>query len=92
MNGLAGKEKRTLRSRGQTLNACVSLGCEGIDEEVVALIERELERSELIKVRLYDETGRQRKETAGRLAEETGSEVVGITGRSVLLFRKAKGC
>lgn len=89
MSELSGKDKRALRSRGQTLEACVSLGHQGMSEKILALIAVEFEQSELIKVRLGDETGRDRKEAAKLLAEKTGSEVAGVTGRSVLLFKES---
>ena len=90
MSSLGGKDKRALRSRGQTLEACVSLGHDGLTELALARIAKEFAQAELIKVRLGHETGRERKDMAQLLAEKTGSEVAGVTGRSVLLYKCAE--
>ena len=84
---LTGKQKRHLRSLGQRLPDAVTIGKAGLTDAVAQTIGEVFAVRELIKVRLKDERGAQRKTAAADLAKATGSQCVGITGRTVLLYR-----
>lgn len=87
MELLTGKQKRVLRSRGQTLDAITMIGKQGLNESSIAHLQRLLEGYELIKVRLLDIQGAERKILAQELAKATNTECVGVVGKTVLLFR-----
>ena len=87
MISLSGKQKRYLRGLGQRLDAVCIIGKAGATDEIVRNISQLLAERELVKVRLTSEHGRERKITAARLAEATGSNCVGVVGRTVLLYR-----
>ncbi len=86
-SSLIGKQRRHLRSLGQRLPDSVTLGKAGLTDAVAQTISELLAGRELIKIRLKDERGAQRKVAAADLAKATGSQCVGITGRTVLLYR-----
>ena len=86
MADLTGKQKRRLRGAGQQLIPAVLLGKSGLTEGVVARIQACLEGRELIKVRLPGESP-DRKAIAKELARSVEATCVGLTGRSVLLYR-----
>ena len=87
---LKGKDRRALRGRGQTLEPIATIGRNGLTDEVVKNIERHFKTTDLLKVRLSEGTGKARKLAAAELAEALDAELAGVTGRSVLLYRKLK--
>lgn len=88
MVSLTGKQKRRLRSLGQRLNADVAVGRAGETESLLAHLQRLLDERELVKVRLGEEnTGRDRKQAADKLAAEVRAACVGVVGRTALLYR-----
>jgi RNA-binding protein len=88
MPTLTGKEKPKLRAKGQRLTAMCSLGKTGLTDAVIAQIDALLARHKLIKIRLADEQGAARTEAATRIADATQSALVGVVGKTVLLFRE----
>ena len=91
---LTGKQKRLLRSLGQSLSPAVHVGKAGIALHTVATVAEALGRLELVKVRLPAcLSGRpagsrtDRRAAADQLAEATGSACAGVVGRTVLLYR-----
>ncbi len=87
MENLTGKEKRSLRGMGQQLKASVIIGKAGINPSVLEHIDIQFTKNELIKIRLADQHGSQRKEAAAEIAAATNSTCVGITGKTLLLYR-----
>jgi RNA-binding protein len=87
MSGLTGKAVRELRSRGQLLRPSVTIGQAGLTSAVLAEIESALQANGLIKVKLGELTGKARKHFASRLADTAGAQLIGVTGRTALLFR-----
>lgn len=87
MSELSGKAVGELRSRGQLLRPSVTIGQAGLTSAVLAEIESALQANGLIKIKLGELTGKARKHFAARLASTAGAELVGVTGRTALLFR-----
>lgn len=87
MEILTGKEKRSLRGMGQRLKASVIIGKAGVNPSVLEHIDIQFTKNELIKIRLTEQHGAQRKETAAEIASATNSTCVGITGKTLLLYR-----
>ena len=89
MENLTGKEKRSLRGMGQRLKASVIIGKAGLNPSVVEHIDLQFTNNELVKIRLTDQYGAQRKETAAKISAATNSTCIGITGKTILLHRPA---
>jgi RNA-binding protein len=86
---LTGKQRRKLRALGHHLDPVVQVGQSGVTPGVVAATEQALADHELIKVKVADGP-EDRHEAAEHLAQETGSEIAQVLGRTVLLFKKRK--
>ena len=84
---LTGKQRRALRALGHHLEPVVLVGQAGITEGVIGAIQQALQDHELIKVKI---TPDERKESAAELATASGSELVQVLGRSVLLYKPRK--
>jgi RNA-binding protein len=84
---LTGKHRHFLRGLGHGLKPVVQIGRGGIDEGLVAAVERALVDHELIKVRLGDNAEVDRHDAADAIAKQTKSHVAQVLGHIVLLYR-----
>ena len=84
---LSGRQKRHLRAIGHHLDPIVQVGKDGITEGLLAATDQTLLRHELIKVRLSEAAGDDRRAVAAAIAEATGAEVAQVLGRTFLLYR-----
>lgn len=87
MLALTGKQIRFLRGRGHHLNPVVMIGKEDIGASLVASLEEALQHHELIKVKIQEGCLLDRKDVAEIISSKTGSAVVQILGRTILLYR-----
>jgi RNA-binding protein len=84
---LTGKQRRQLRAQAHKLKAIVQIGKGGIDDGLVAALDRALTDHELVKVKVGEGAGIDRHSAADQLAAKTNSEVAQVLGNVVLLFR-----
>lgn len=76
-----------LRKLANPLNATVTLGKNGLTEQLLAKIDQELNAHELIKVR-YLEYKDLKQSLTTTIVEETGADLVGLIGNVAILFRQ----
>jgi RNA-binding protein len=84
---LTGKQRRHLRALGHELRPIVQVGKDGIDDGLVAAVDRALEDHELVKVKVGEGANLERHDAADELARRTRSEVAQVLGNIVLLYR-----
>lgn len=84
---LSGKQRRHLRALGHELHPLVQIGKGGIDDGVVAAVDRALVDHELVKIRLGENAGVDRQDAADQLATRTSAQVAQVLGNVVLLYR-----
>jgi RNA-binding protein len=87
---LSGKQRRHLRGLGHDLHAVAQIGQNGLSEALVKKVAEELDHHELIKVKIGQGAVESIKETGTALAEQTGSHLTQVIGRTVLLYRMRK--
>jgi RNA-binding protein len=85
---LNGKQRRFLRGLGHHLEPVVQVGKDGISEGLVAALDTALHTHELIKVKLGEAAGADRRAIGAALAESGVAELVQVLGRTVLLYRR----
>lgn len=85
---LNGKQRRFLRGLGHHLEPVVLVGKEGVSEGLVGALDTALTTHELIKVKLGESAGSDRRAMAAALAEASGAELVQVLGRTLLLYRR----
>jgi len=66
----------------------VQVGKEGISEGLVAALDVALDTHELIKVKLGESAGADRRALGAAVAEAAGGELVQVLGRTVLVYRR----
>ena len=85
---LNSKQKKFLKGLGHTLSPVVAIGKDGLNEKIVTATVLELSRHELIKVKIGKSSSASKQETATFLSAGSGSSLVQIIGKTILLYKK----
>ena len=86
--GLTGKDRRYLRSLGNQMRPAVMVGREGLTDAVFRAIDQAHHGQELIKLKILEPGAVDRKAIAAELDERTESQIVGMVGGTMLLYRR----
>ncbi|MEM5666666.1 ribosome assembly RNA-binding protein YhbY [Enterococcus faecium] len=81
------KTKAFLRSQAHHLQPIFQIGKGGINSAMIVQIEEALEKRELIKVSLLQNTDEVAEEAAQVLEKEIDCEIVQIIGRVIVLYK-----
>src|SRR5436305_11735682 len=84
---LTQSQKKQLRALGQALQPTLQIGREGITDAVAAALVPLLKRHELVKGRVHPGSTVPPQEAAAALALAAGAALVGVVGRTFLLYR-----
>ncbi|MDK2824014.1 MAG: RNA-binding protein [Clostridia bacterium] len=84
---LSGKQRRFLRALGNALDPIVQIGKFGVTESVVHSLEEALTARELVKARVLKNCLEETKDVAHELSKLTGSHLVQVIGRNIILYR-----
>ena len=87
---LRGKQKRYLRSQAHHMDPIFQIGKNGVTEEFIQQVDEALEKRELFKISLLQNTDEFADEAAEVIAQATQAEVVQIIGRVIILYRASK--
>ena len=87
---LSGKQKNYLRSLANRLRPVVQIGKDNITDNLITSVSDYLEAHELMKVSLLKSCELEVRAAAIELAANTGSEIVQLIGRTIILYRKSK--
>lgn len=86
---LNSKQRAYLRGLGNKIPALYQIGKDGINDNMVKLIEDALEANELIKVHVLENAMISTKEACYELAERTSAEGVQIIGNKFILYKES---
>ena len=84
---LRGKQKRYLRSQAHHLQPIFQVGKGGLNDAMITQIDEALEKRELIKITLLQNTDEIAEEVAEELTAAIHCDVVQIIGRVLVLFK-----
>lgn len=84
---LRGKQKRYLRSQAHHLQPIFQIGKGGLNEEMIVQVNEALEKRELIKISLLQNTEEVAEDVAVVIERKTGCNVVQVIGRVLVLFK-----
>ena len=87
MNNLSSSERKYLRSQAHHLEPVVLIGKNGIKDGTIESINKVLQTRELIKIK-FREFKDEKVALSKSIAELTHSEVIGIIGHTLILFRQ----
>lgn len=81
---------RVLRSLAHSMRAIVQIGKDGMTEGVIQATRDALAQHELIKISINSESPTERKSGAKQLATTTGSHLIQVIGRVIVLYRRGE--
>lgn len=84
---LKGSQRKRLRELAHNLDPVIQIGKRGVTDEVMRQIDNVLTDHELIKIRFNDFKD-EKKGLSARIAQETGSELVGMIGHVAIFYRE----
>ena len=87
-SALTGKQKKFLKGLGHHLAPLVSIGKEGLTENVIKATKQELLVRELIKVKIANSSSLNKQEAAELLPEASESTLVQLIGKTLLLYKE----
>ena len=84
------KSEKPMIKKGKLLDPSIIIGKNGVTEEVIKEIKGALNRKNLIKIKMLGSCikNKDKKELARKVAEETGSELIHMTGFVFILYKK----
>jgi len=86
------KKMKELKSRSAEKDPTVWIGKGGVTNALLAQIERQLDASEMVKVKVHKTSPEDAEvsEIAVKIAEGTTSEIVDVRGRTFTVYRQRK--
>lgn len=85
---LTAKQKQFLRGLAHPLSPVVRVGRGRVSDAVVEETKKSLQSHELIKVRIDADDSAARKELAEKLATASDSQIAGMIGKTLILYRE----
>ncbi|MFV0478423.1 MAG: YhbY family RNA-binding protein [Parahaliea sp.] len=85
----SGPDIKQLRAIGHKLKPIVTVAGKGLNENVLAEIERALRDHELVKIKLMATDRDARKALAGQICEQTGADRIQSIGNIILILRRS---
>lgn len=87
---LTGQQKRYLRSLAHHLDPVFQVGKGGTNDHLIRHIVEAIEKRELMKVTVFNSAEEDRNVIAAELAEKSGSELVQVIGKVIVLYKESK--
>lgn len=87
---MTSKQRAYLKSLAMTMDPIFQLGKSSITPEYTNAIKEALDARELIKISVLQNCMDDPKEMAQMLAERTGSQVVQVIGKKIVLYKEGK--
>lgn len=84
------KERAYLKSLASNLDIIMSIGKETVTPELTEAVRECFNTHELIKINVLKNCGDDPKAMASVLADRTGSEVVQVIGKKIVLYKENK--
>ena len=87
---MTSKERAELKSQAMVLDSIFQIGKASLTPQLTDAVRDALDARELIKVSVLKNCADDPKELANLIAERTGSEVVQVIGKKIVLYREGK--
>lgn len=86
---LTSKQRSNLRSLAQKIEPVTQVGKLGVNESLIESLDLAIEKRELIKVTVLENSGLVPKEAGFEIAEKLDAEFVCATGRKLVFYRRS---
>jgi RNA-binding protein len=90
MSGLTARMRRRIKRQLSGEKPTIWIGKNQVSEELLKQIEKQLEKKEMVKVRILRSAleADEAKEVASRIAEQTGASLVEVRGHTFMLYKR----
>jgi RNA-binding protein len=86
---LTSKQRSKLRSIASNIEPVTQVGKFGVNDSLIESLDLAIEKRELIKVTVLENSFLEPKEAGFEIAEKLGAEFVCATGRKLVFYRKS---
>ena len=86
---LTSKQRSKLRSIASNIEPITQVGKFGINESLIEGLDKAIEKRELIKITVLENSGLDTKEAGFEIAEKLDDEFVCATGRKLVFYRRS---
>ena len=86
---LTSKQRASLRSIAQNIDPVTQVGKLGVNEALIESLDKAIEKREIIKVTVLENSDLIPKEPGFIIAEKLGAEFVCATGRKLVFYRRS---
>ena len=86
---LTSKQRSNLRSIAQTIDPVTQVGKLGVNDALIESHDKAIEKREIIKVTVLENSDLIPKEAGFIIAEKLGAEFVCATGRKLVFYRRS---
>lgn len=87
---LTGKQRSYLRAMGNTIDAIIHVGKDGIDESFLRQIDESLEARELVKISVLRNSDIDVWEACDSICKGIGADPVQVIGNRFIIYKKSK--
>ncbi|ACD23360.1 ribosome assembly RNA-binding protein YhbY [Clostridium botulinum] len=87
---LTGKQRAYLRGLGSNMAPIFQVGKNGIEENFLTQVAQALEKRELIKIKVLENSGLDTRETSDLICKALRCEGVQAIGNKMVLYKKSK--
>ena len=84
------KQRANLRSLAQAEKPLTQVGKLGINDALIESLDKAIEKRELIKITVLENSGIEPNDALNEIAEKLSAEPVCATGRKLVFYRKSK--
>ena len=86
---LSSKQRSALRSMASVIEPITQLGKGGVNEAFLDGVDKALEKRELVKITVLENSGETPREVGEEIASKLGAEFVCATGQKMVFYRKS---
>jgi len=87
---LTSKQRSNLRSLASVIEPIMQVGKGGINDNLINSLSEALEKREIIKISVLNNSESDAKETGNELSEKLTAELVAVIGKKIILYRKSQ--
>lgn len=87
---LTGKQRAYLRKLAHNMDPIFQVGKNGIEDTFLKQVEEALEKRELIKIKVLENSGLEAREASDIICEEVGCEGIQAIGSKLVLYKQSK--
>lgn len=87
---LSGKQRAYLRKLAHDMDPIFQVGKNGVEEAFLKQVEEALEKRELIKIKVLENSGLDARETSDFICNAIGAEGIQAIGSKMVLYKQSK--